>query len=60
MLEEKLILDGSMLLSSLGGTIGIFLGWSLLDLSAMLMRAAERLWESKAAAVKATGSEFRT
>ncbi len=59
MLEEKLILDGSMLLSSLGGTIGIFLGWSLLDLSAMLMRAAERLWERKAAAVKVTGSEFR-
>ena len=40
-LEEKLILDESMLLSSLGGIIGIFLGWSLLDLTDMLLRVME-------------------
>ncbi len=44
-LEEKLILDESMLLSSLGGTIGIFLGWSLLDLTDVLLRVMERFFE---------------
>ncbi len=49
MLEEKLILDWPMLLASLGGTVGIFLGWSFLDLSAMLLAVVERLWKRRAA-----------
>ena len=58
MLEEKLILDWPILLASLGGTVGIFLGWSLLDLSVMLLAVMERLRTRRAATAEEPGRDI--
>ena len=42
-LEERVLLDFPTLLSTVGGTVGIFLGWSLLDLTRWLSKGLDRL-----------------
>ncbi len=40
--EEYLLFDSSALLSALGGTMGMFLGWSALDLFQLAARMVDR------------------
>ncbi len=39
--EEYLLLDGIALLSAVGGTMGIMLGWSVLDFAGLISGAVE-------------------
>ncbi len=43
--EEYLLFDSSALLSALGGTMGMFLGWSALDLFQLAARMVDRKGE---------------
>ncbi len=42
-LEEHVLLDFPTLLSTVGGIVGVFLGWSLLDLSWWLCKGVEKI-----------------